>query len=52
MVSSIDDWTNHGSTYDMGTIDLVSGQRDSIKLEYYDDGAGAIMDSTGCARQE
>jgi hypothetical protein len=34
----------HGPTHDTGTIELVSGQRYSIELEYYDDGAGAIME--------
>jgi len=31
----VDHWSDHGATQDQGTIDLVSGQKYSIKVEYY-----------------
>ena len=31
----VDHWSDHGATQDHGTIDLVAGQKYSIKMEYY-----------------
>ena len=31
----VDHWSDHGATQDQGTIDLVAGQKYSIKMEYY-----------------
>ena len=33
--SLINDWHDHGAKKDQGTIDLVAGQKYSIKVEYY-----------------
>lgn len=38
----IENWTDHGSTHDSGSINLKGGQRYSIKLEWYENGGGAI----------
>lgn len=38
----IDNWTDHGNTHDSGAIDLMGGQRYPIKLEYYENGGGAV----------
>jgi fibronectin type 3 domain-containing protein len=40
----INDWTNHAPTYDTGTITLQAGQLYTIKLEYFADTAGAVME--------
>lgn len=37
----IDNWTDHGDTEDVGSIQLVAGQRYSIVLEMYENGGGA-----------
>jgi hypothetical protein len=39
----IDNWLSHTSTQDSGTIDLVAGQRYSIRLEYYEGTGNAVM---------
>jgi hypothetical protein len=38
----LENWTDHGSTHDSGDIDLKGGQRYPIKLEWYENGGGAI----------
>lgn len=37
----VDNWTNHALTENSGTISLIAGQRYSIRMEYYDNGAFA-----------
>ena len=41
-VQIIDNWTDHGSTPDSGTINLKGGQRYPILLEWYENGGGAL----------
>jgi hypothetical protein len=41
-VRVIDNWTNHGSTDNMATVDLVAGQVYSVRMEWYEDGGGAV----------
>jgi len=38
----LENWTDHGSTHDAGDISLKGGQRYPIKLEWYENGGGAI----------
>jgi hypothetical protein len=38
----VDDWNDHGTTENSGTIDLVAGQFYTIVMEYYENGGGAI----------
>lgn len=38
----IDNWTNHAPTENRGNIALEAGQSYSIKLEYYENGGGAV----------
>ena len=38
----LENWTDHGSTHDSGTINLKGGQRYPIVLEWYENGGGAI----------
>ncbi len=38
----LENWTDHGSTHDSGDINLKGGQRYPIKLEWYENGGGAI----------
>ncbi len=38
----LENWTDHGSTLDRGDINLKGGQRYPIKLEWYENGGGAI----------
>jgi large repetitive protein len=43
-VQVINNWTDHSPTNNTsGTINLVAGQRVSIRLEYYERGGGAVM---------
>ncbi|MDF3072168.1 MAG: hypothetical protein K0R38_7769 [Polyangiaceae bacterium] len=37
----VDNWTNHGTTENSGTISLVAGQKYELKVEYYDAAGGA-----------
>ena len=37
----INNWTDHGNAHDSGDIDLKTGQRYPIKLEYYENGGDA-----------
>ncbi len=39
----IDDWKDHASTENTGTIDLVAGQKVPLIMEYYEGGAGATV---------
>ena len=38
----IDNWTDHAPTENSGQIALVAGRRYDIKLEYYENGGGAV----------
>jgi len=38
----IDNWTDHASTEDSGTLALTAGQKYDLKLEFYDDASAAI----------
>jgi len=38
----IDNWTNHASTQNTANLALVAGQTYAIKLEYYENGGGAV----------
>ncbi len=38
----IDNWTNHGSTDDVATVDLVAGQFYRVRMEYYENTGGAV----------
>lgn len=39
----IDNWTDHGPTDDTGIIALSAGVKYDIKLEYYENGGGALI---------
>jgi hypothetical protein len=38
----VDNWTDHAPTENSGTIALVGGQKYDIKMEYYENGGGAV----------
>lgn len=38
----VDDWSNHGARERNGTISLEAGELYAVKLEYYEDGGGAV----------
>ena len=38
----IDNWTDHGTTDNTATVDLVAGQYYMIQMEYYENGGGAV----------
>lgn len=38
----VDNWTDHGSTEDKGTISLTAGQMYNIKMEFRDNAVGAV----------
>ncbi|KPK72363.1 MAG: hypothetical protein AMJ79_15755, partial [Phycisphaerae bacterium SM23_30] len=40
--SIIDNWTDHSSTMDQGSIKLTAGQRYEIQLEFYENGGSAV----------
>ncbi|MEM8906402.1 MAG: PA14 domain-containing protein, partial [Bacteroidota bacterium] len=40
----VDNWTQHGPTEDIGMITLEAGQRYDIKLEYYEESGGALIE--------
>jgi large repetitive protein len=43
-VQVINNWTDHGPTTNTsGSVNLVAGQRYSIRLEYYERGGGAVI---------
>ena len=39
----VDNWTDHGTTEDIGLITLNAGQRYDIRLEYYEQAGAAVM---------
>ncbi|MGZ2370872.1 PA14 domain-containing protein [Ancylomarina sp. YFZ004] len=39
----INNWTNHGPTVNTETFNLTAGQSTPIKLEYYENGGGAVI---------
>ena len=38
----INNWTDHGSTLDTGSINLLAGQSYDLKIEFYEAGEGAV----------
>ena len=40
----INNWTDHATTYDSGTIALLAGQHYDIRLEFYENGSGAVIE--------
>ncbi|MBP7051471.1 MAG: hypothetical protein KBE65_10695 [Phycisphaerae bacterium] len=38
----IDNWTDHGTTDDIATVDLTAGQFYRVRMEYYEKGGGAV----------
>ncbi|MHC4628115.1 MAG: PA14 domain-containing protein, partial [Planctomycetota bacterium] len=38
----VNNWTDHGTTEDRGTIDLVAGQTYSVVMQFYENGGGAV----------
>ncbi|MEJ2704505.1 MAG: PA14 domain-containing protein [Sedimentisphaerales bacterium] len=40
----VDNWTDHASTENSGTIDLVAGNTYSLVMEYYENGGGAVAE--------
>ena len=38
----IDNWTDHGPAENTGTITLVAGQKYDVKMEFYENGGGAV----------
>lgn len=47
----IDNWTNHGTTENSGSLTLTAGQRYDVKLEYYEATGGAtarLLWSSAC----
>jgi PKD repeat protein len=54
-VQVINNWTNHAPTENSGTISLVAGQKYDLKMEYYENGGGAVAkllwSSTSTAKQ-
>ncbi|HYP91138.1 MAG TPA: PA14 domain-containing protein, partial [Polyangiaceae bacterium] len=47
----VNNWTDHGTTENSGTISLVAGQKYDLKLEYYDATGGAtarLLWSSSC----
>lgn len=39
----VDNWTDHGSTEDEGSIDLSAGRPVDVRLEYYQGSGGAVI---------
>jgi hypothetical protein len=40
----VNNWTDHGTTENRGTIDLVAGSTYSLLMEYYENGGGAVAE--------
>jgi hypothetical protein len=40
----VDNWTDHGTTENRGTIDLVAGNTYSLVMEFYENGGGAVAE--------
>ncbi len=38
----IDNWTNHGSTDDVATVDLIAGQVYLLQMDWYESGGSAV----------
>jgi hypothetical protein len=38
----IDNWTNHSAVDDRARVDLIAGQVYALRMEYYEDGGGAV----------
>ena len=38
----VNNWTDHAPTENSGTIALTAGQRYDIRMEYYENGGGAV----------
>ena len=38
----VDNWTDHGPTDDSGTITLQAGQKYDVRMEFYENGGGAM----------
>jgi hypothetical protein len=38
----VDNWTDHGPTENTGAIALAAGQKVDLKMEYYENGGGAV----------
>ena len=38
----VNNWTDHGTTENSGTISLTGGQRYPVRLDYYENGGGAV----------
>jgi alpha-L-fucosidase len=38
----VNNWTDHGPTENSGTISLTAGQKYDLKLEFYENGGGAV----------
>ena len=51
----INNWTDHGPTENSGTISLTTGQSYDIRMEYYENGGGAVArllwSATGVAKE-
>ena len=41
-VKIIDNWTDHAATEVSGSVNLVAGQLNDLKVEYYENGGGAV----------
>ncbi len=39
----INNWTDHGPTVNTATVNLIAGQATPIKLEFYENGGGAVI---------
>ena len=51
----VDNWTDHGSVEDCGTLTLVGGQKYNIRLEYYENGGGGQIKlawASGCMNKK
>ena len=40
----VNNWTDHGTTENKGTIDLVAGNTYGLVMEYYENGGGAVAE--------
>jgi hypothetical protein len=40
----VNNWTDHGTTENIGKIDLVAGNTYSLQMEYYENGGGAVAE--------
>ncbi len=45
----VNNWTDHGSTENSGTIALTAGQRYDIRMEFYENGGDAVARLRGAA---